>query len=146
MKVSGLLPPDDVEFLDRYAADHGIGSRSAALQRAVRLLRGADLGSAYDAAWTDWDRSDDSALWATSDADGLARVRRGEVRAVQLAPTRGARANTRRPSVVSNDAANTTAERLGRGVITVVPVTSNVEHVYPFQVPLPAAATGLPRV
>jgi mRNA interferase MazF len=30
-------------------------------------------------------------------------------------------------------------------VITVVPVTSNVERVYPFQVLLPAAATGLDR-
>ena len=43
------------------------------------------------------------------------------------------------------DAANATAARLGRGVITVVPVTSNVERVYPFQVLLPAAETGLER-
>jgi mRNA interferase MazF len=35
--------------------------------------------------------------------------------------------------------------RLGRGVVTVVPVTSNVERVYPFQVLLPATATGLDR-
>jgi mRNA interferase MazF len=32
---------------------------------------------------------------------------------------------------------------LGRGVLTVVPVTSNVERVYPFQVLLPAVTTGL---
>ena len=38
-----------------------------------------------------------------------------------------------------------TATRLGRGVVTVVPVTSNFEHVYPFQVLLPAVATGLKR-
>jgi mRNA interferase MazF len=36
-----------------------------------------------------------------------------------------------------------TAARLGRGVVTVVPVTSNVVTVYPFQVLLPAATTGL---
>ncbi len=30
-------------------------------------------------------------------------------------------------------------------MITVVPVTSNVERVYPFQVLLPAAVTGLDR-
>jgi mRNA interferase MazF len=30
---------------------------------------------------------------------------------------------------VSNDGANATASRLGRGVITVVPVTSNVERM-----------------
>ena len=51
-----------------------------------------------------------------------------------------------RPAViVSNDGANTTAARLGRGVVTVVPVTSNTKRVYPFQVLLEAAETGLDR-
>ena len=71
-------------------------------------------------------------------------MRRGEIRLVDLAPARGAEADKRRPAVVvSNDGANATATRLGRGVVTVVPVTSNVARVYPFQVLLPAAATGL---
>jgi mRNA interferase MazF len=71
-------------------------------------------------------------------------MRRGEIREVDLDPVRGSEANKRRPAViVSNDAANSTAEQLGRGVVTVVPVTSNVERLYPFQVLLPAAATGL---
>ncbi len=71
-------------------------------------------------------------------------MRRGEIRLVDLDPTRGAEANKRRPAVVvSNDGANATAERLGRGVITVVPMTSNVTRVYPFQVLLDAAITGL---
>jgi mRNA interferase MazF len=73
-------------------------------------------------------------------------MRRGEVRMVDLDPVRGAEANKRRPAVlVSNDAANGTAARLGRGVLTVVPVTSSVERVFPFQVLLPAGAGGLPR-
>ena len=73
-------------------------------------------------------------------------MRRGDIHAVDLDPVRGSEANTRRPAViVSNDAANATAGRLGRGVITVVPVTSNIERVYPFQVLLPAAETGLGR-
>ena len=73
-------------------------------------------------------------------------MRRGDIHSVDLDPSRGSEANKRRPAViVSNDAANATAGRLGRGVITVVPVTSNVQHVYPFQVLLPAAATGLDR-
>jgi mRNA interferase MazF len=73
-------------------------------------------------------------------------IRRGEIREVDLAPVRGSEANKRRPAViVSNDAANTTAGRLGRGVVTVVPVTSSVERVYPFQALLPAGATGLPN-
>ena len=42
-----------------------------------------------------------------------------------------------------NDRANTVAQRLGRGVVTVVPVTSNVGRVFPFQVLLPADETGL---
>jgi mRNA interferase MazF len=73
-------------------------------------------------------------------------VRRGEIVTVGLVPTRGSEANKTRPAViVSNDAANATATRLGRGVITVVPVTSNIERIYPFQVLLPARQTGLPR-
>jgi mRNA interferase MazF len=71
-------------------------------------------------------------------------MRRGEVRWVDLEPTRGAEANKRRPAVVvSNDGANLTARQLGRGVVTVVPVTSNTERVHPFQVLLDAATTGL---
>lgn len=71
-------------------------------------------------------------------------MRRAEIRAVDLDPVRGSEANKRRPAViVSNDAANLAAARLGRGVITVVPVTSNLERLYPFQVLLPAADTGL---
>ena len=73
-------------------------------------------------------------------------IRRGDIHSVDLDPTRGSEANKRRPAViVSNDAANATATRLGRGVITVVPVTSNVERIYPFQVPLAAIDTGLHR-
>jgi mRNA interferase MazF len=73
-------------------------------------------------------------------------MRRGEIRLVDLDPLRGAEAGKRQPAViVSNDGANTTAERLGRGVITVVPVTSNIARVYPFQVLLPSAETGLER-
>jgi mRNA interferase MazF len=69
---------------------------------------------------------------------------RGEVRLVELDPARGAEADKRRPAViVSNDAANSTAARLGRGVVTVVPVTSNVTRVHPFQVHLPAGSGGL---
>lgn len=71
---------------------------------------------------------------------------RGEVRLVDLDPVRGAEAASRRPAViVSNDAANGTAARLGRGIVTVVPVTTNVTRVYPFQVLIPAGTGGLPR-
>jgi mRNA interferase MazF len=69
---------------------------------------------------------------------------RGDIRLVDLDPVRGAEANKRRPAViVSNDRANATADRLGRGVVTVVPVTSNVGRIYPFQTLLPAVDSGL---
>lgn len=69
---------------------------------------------------------------------------RGEVRLADLDPARPGEANKRRPAVVvSNDSANATAARLGRGVVTVVPVTSAVARVFPFQVLLPAEETGL---
>lgn len=73
-------------------------------------------------------------------------MRRGEIVTVSLDPALGSEAGKTRPAVVvSNDAANATATRLGRGVITVVPVTSNTARVYPFQVLLPADQAGLPR-
>jgi mRNA interferase MazF len=71
-------------------------------------------------------------------------MRRGEIRIVDLDPTRGSEASKRRPAViVSNDGANAPATLLGRGVVTVIPITSNIQHVYPFQVLLPATASGL---
>ena len=69
---------------------------------------------------------------------------RGEIWLVEFEPVRGSAVNKRRPAVVvSNDRANTTAARLGRGVVTVVPLTSNVAKVYPFQVLLQSTDTGL---
>lgn len=65
---------------------------------------------------------------------------------VDLEPVRGAEANKRRPAIiVSNDAANSAAAKLGRGVLTIVPVTSSTDRVYPFQVLLQAGAGGLPQ-
>ncbi|MGL4744724.1 MAG: type II toxin-antitoxin system PemK/MazF family toxin [Dermatophilaceae bacterium] len=66
------------------------------------------------------------------------------MRLTDLDPARTGEANTRRPAViVSNDRANTSAARLGRGVVTIVPITSNVERIRPFQVLLSAGDTGL---
>lgn len=69
---------------------------------------------------------------------------RGEIRLVDLEPVRGSEADKRRPAViVSNDQANSVATRLGRGVVTVVPLTSNVARVFAFQTLVPAAGSGL---
>ena len=71
-------------------------------------------------------------------------MRRGEVWLADLEPVAGSEADKTRPVVVvSNNGANTAAERLGQGVVTVVPLTSNTKTVYAFQTYLPRAATGL---
>lgn len=72
-------------------------------------------------------------------------LRRGAVVLVSFDTATGSEATKVRPAViVSNNTANAAAARAA-GVVTVVPVTSNITRVYPFQVLLPAAATGLPR-
>lgn len=66
-------------------------------------------------------------------------IRRGDILLVNFSPTRESEANYTRPAVVlTNNAAN--ANNI---VITVVPLTSNVERVYPFQLLLPHQRTGL---
>ncbi len=73
-------------------------------------------------------------------------MRRGDVVWVDLDPSRGREADKLRPAVVvSNDGANRTAGSLGRGVVTVVPVTGNINRVYPFQILLPRGSCGLGR-
>jgi Arc/MetJ-type ribon-helix-helix transcriptional regulator len=71
MKLSVSLPDEDVEFLDAYAASAGFASRSAVLHRAVRLLRAAELGPAYEEAFADWERSAAGRDWELTVADGL---------------------------------------------------------------------------
>ena len=76
MKISVSLPDEDVEFLDEYAKSPGIGSRSAVVQRAVRLLRASGLGPAYAEAWEEWGASGEAEAWDSVVADGLGSPRR----------------------------------------------------------------------
>lgn len=71
MKVSVSLPDEDVEYLDTYARERGIESRSAVLHRAVRLLRASELSADYEAAWREWDTSGEADVWDTTVGDGL---------------------------------------------------------------------------
>ena len=71
MKVSISLPADDVEFLDRYSEEQGYNSRSAAVHKAVRLLRSTELGAAYVDAWNEASGSGDIELWDATAGDGL---------------------------------------------------------------------------
>ena len=71
MKLSISLPDEDVAFLDEYARALGERSRSAVLQRAVRLLRATELGPAYSEAWEEWRSAGDADAWESVVADGL---------------------------------------------------------------------------
>lgn len=71
MKLSVSLPGEDVVFLDAYAREHALGSRSAAVQHAVRALRSGELQDAYEGAWSDWVEEGDAAAWDATAGDGV---------------------------------------------------------------------------
>lgn len=71
MKVSVSLPDDDVRFLDEFVARSKLDSRSAAVQRAVRLLRTSELETDYEAAFDEWVAGGEAALWDQATGDGL---------------------------------------------------------------------------
>jgi mRNA interferase MazF len=66
-------------------------------------------------------------------------MKRGDIYYADLNPTVGTEINKKRPVlIVSNDANNRASP-----TITILPVTSNVSKVYPFEVALSAQGTGL---
>lgn len=68
-------------------------------------------------------------------------MKRGDIYYADLNPTIGAEINKRRPVlIVSNDANNRAASTL-----TVLPITSNISRIYPFEVPLSVQESGLPK-
>jgi Arc/MetJ-type ribon-helix-helix transcriptional regulator len=71
MKVSLSIPNADVEFLDSYAYEHSIESRSAAVQRAIGLLRASELGDAYELAWQEWEQLGEAGVWEPTAVDAL---------------------------------------------------------------------------
>ncbi len=71
-------------------------------------------------------------------------MKRGNIYLVDFEPVRGSEVNKVRPVViVNNNERNAAVEKLKRGVITVIPLTSNVENVRYDQVFLPAEVTDL---
>lgn len=71
MKLSISLSEEDVALLDRYMRAAGVPSRSAAIQRAIRMLSDPELEDAYAAAWQEWDASGEATAWESTVADGL---------------------------------------------------------------------------
>jgi len=69
--VSARVDADLVAFLDTYREREGLGSRSEALERAIRSLRDRALEGAYAAAIDEWAASDDASAWDALAGDGL---------------------------------------------------------------------------
>lgn len=68
-------------------------------------------------------------------------MKRGEIYFADLSPTVGSEINKRRPVlIVSNDANNRAAN-----TVTVLPITSNVSKVYPFEIALGRKESGLAK-
>ena len=68
-------------------------------------------------------------------------MKRGEIYYANLNPAIGSEMDKRRPVlIVSNDANNRAATTL-----TILPLTSNVSRVYPFEVLLNSEDSGLPK-
>lgn len=70
MKISVSIPGEDVAFLDAYASEHQLSSRSGAVQMAIRALRLGDLGEAYGDAWEQWSTSGEDDAWDVTAGDG----------------------------------------------------------------------------
>ena len=71
MKLSVSLPDADVAFVDEYVERTGGTSRSSAIQRAIALLRAAELEEEYASAFDEWSAAEE-AVWDRAAADGLA--------------------------------------------------------------------------
>ena len=71
MKLSISLSEEDLAILDRYTEAAGLPSRSATIQKAIRMLGDPDLEDAYSEAWEEWHTSGDAAEWEHTAADGL---------------------------------------------------------------------------
>ena len=68
-------------------------------------------------------------------------LRRGDIVLADFAPARAGEANYTRPAIiVTNNGANALAP-----VVVVIPLTSNIDKVYPMQLFLPSEQTGLDR-
>lgn len=70
MKLSVSLPDEDVAVLDEFARATGLRTRSAALRRAIALLRLPHLEQDYEAAWRDWESAGEHGIWDATVGDG----------------------------------------------------------------------------
>jgi hypothetical protein len=65
------LSDEDVAVLDTYVERAGLPSRSAGVQRAIRMLRYPALEDDYGDAWAEWSAAGDDDAWDSTTGDGL---------------------------------------------------------------------------
>ncbi len=71
VKLSVSVDQDFLPFIERYQQDHTVRTKSEVIERALKLLRKAELEAAYRAAGREWREHPDAALWENTVADGL---------------------------------------------------------------------------
>ena len=76
MKLSVSLSDEDVRVLDAYVKRAGLPSRSAAVQRAIRMLRYPALEDDYGKAWAEWSGAGEGDVWEDATGDGFGDVAR----------------------------------------------------------------------
>jgi len=75
--VTARLDERLASFLDAYQREHRLGSRSEALEEAVRALRDKELQREYAVALSELETSGDAEAWDATAADGLASDAQG---------------------------------------------------------------------
>jgi antitoxin MazE9 len=71
MKLSVSLSEEDVRVLDAYIKQAGLPSRSAAVQRAIRMLRYPALENDYGNAWAEWSAAGEGDVWEQATDGGF---------------------------------------------------------------------------
>lgn len=72
MKLSVSLPDEDVAFIDAFLESSKDETRSAVVQRAIAMLRAAELVDEYESAFRDWQDSGEADVWDAVAGDGIA--------------------------------------------------------------------------
>jgi len=70
VKLSVSLSQEDVAALDAYVERTGLPSRSAGVQRAIRMLAHPALEDDYVLAWEEWSTAGENEAWERATGDG----------------------------------------------------------------------------
>lgn len=71
MKISISLSEDEIALVDAYVDHAGLPSRSAAIQKAIRMLRYPTLEDDYVRAWSEWSSDGEGEAWESAAGDGV---------------------------------------------------------------------------